>query len=224
VEGLNWLQPPDGPLSFLLRYNSYLDLMLQMLLGYGMVVLLLEDSKRETDDARAQLAIAHDQLKRDALYDTLTGALNRRAYDEGVGLETIGARFGTAVVLDLDNLKRVNDTHGHAAGDQLLRRLVDTLRHCVRPLDRVYRLGGDEFLVLFPAALPEEVVPRLRHFIVSANESPAEPGVFPLEVSVGAAAFAGRERISEAVDRADHAMYEEKERNRSAPGRPLAGR
>jgi diguanylate cyclase (GGDEF)-like protein len=223
VEGIAWLAPPDGPFTFLLRYNSYLDLMLQMLLGYGMVVVLLEDAKRETDDARAQLAIANDQLKRDSLYDALTGAMNRRAYDEGVGLEGAGARFGTAMVLDLDNLKVVNDSAGHAAGDELLRRLVDTLRHCVRPLDRIYRLGGDEFLVLFPTALPQEVHPRLRSALEASNDARAE-GLPPLEVSVGAASFAGIEGITAAVERADRAMYEDKARNRGASPRAMPAR
>lgn len=215
MDGVPALTPPMGPLDFLLQYNSYLDLLLQMLLGYGMVVLLLEDAKRDADDARAQLAVAHDRLKRVTLYDPLTGALNRRAYDEGVGLEAVGAHYGTALMLDMDNLKAVNDTYGHAAGDELLRRLVETVRGCVRPVDRVYRWGGDEFLVLFPAARPDDVVPRLREALHHANGGLAE-GERPLElqVSLGAADFTGAEEIAGAIHRADHAMYEEKARNR----------
>ncbi|HEX2206186.1 MAG TPA: GGDEF domain-containing protein [Longimicrobium sp.] len=214
--GLPALTPPAGPLDFLLQYNSYFDLLLQMLLGYAMVVLLMEDVKREADDARAQLAVAHDRLKRVALYDPLTGALNRRAYEDGGGLEAVGARFGTAMMLDMDNLKHVNDAFGHAAGDELLRRLVETVRGCVRPLDRVYRWGGDEFLVLFPAALPGDVVPRVRAALREANEAMAKDGGLPLElqVSIGAADFAGTEGIAGAILRADKAMYEEKARNR----------
>ncbi|HEX2080076.1 MAG TPA: GGDEF domain-containing protein [Longimicrobium sp.] len=209
------LSPLDGPLDFLLQYNSYLDLLLQMLLGYGMVVVLLEDAKREADDARAQLSLAHDRLKRVSLYDPLTGALNRRAYQDGVGLEAVGASFGTAMMLDMDNLKAVNDACGHAAGDELLRRLVETVRASVRPLDRVYRWGGDEFLVLFPAALPHDVVPRIRAALHEANRAAGvEAGPAKLEVSIGAADFTGAEGIDGAILRADKAMYEEKARNR----------
>lgn len=216
MDGTPALRQPAGALDFLLQYNSYLDLLLQVLLGYGMVVLLLEDVKREADDARAQLSLAHDRLKRVALYDPLTGALNRRAYEDGVGLEAVGARFGTAMMMDMDNLKRVNDTFGHAAGDELVRRLVETVRGCVRPLDRVYRWGGDEFLVLFPAALPGDVVPRVRAALCKANEELAEGDGPPLElqVSIGAADFAGTEGIAGAILRADKAMYEEKAKNR----------
>jgi len=213
--GLPALTPPAGRLDFLLQYNSYFDLLLQVLLGYGMVVLLLEDAKREADDARAQLSVAHDRLKRVSLYDPLTGALNRQAYNEGVGMDAVGARFGTAVMLDMDNLKRVNDQHGHAAGDELLRRLVETVRASVRPLDRVYRWGGDEFLILFPAALPGDVVPRLRAALHAASEAAREEAVpLELQVSLGAADFAGAEEIAGAIQRADKAMYEEKAKNR----------
>jgi diguanylate cyclase (GGDEF)-like protein len=215
-EGVPAWRPPDGPLFFLLRYNSFFDLLLQVLLGYGMVVLLMEDVGRESADARSQLAMAHDRLRQLSLYDPLTGAMNRRAYEEGAALETLGARYGTALMLDMDNLKVVNDTRGHAAGDDLLRRLVETVRRSVRPLDRVYRWGGDEFLLLFPGALPDEVVPRVRDAIGTEAE---------LEVSLGAAAFSGTEDLPAAIERADRAMYEEKTRNRAARGRggkPLA--
>lgn len=207
IEGFQPWQPSHGPLGFLLMYNSFIDLILQMLLGYGMVVLLLEDVSRESEDARHQLALAHDRLKLVSLYDPLTGALNRRAYDGGAGLESLGGRFGTALMLDMDNLKVVNDTGGHAAGDELLRRLAETLRRCVRPLDRVYRWGGDEFLLLFPAAPPEEVVPRVREALRAVPE---------LEASLGAARFSGTEDLPAAIKRADGAMYEEKARNRAA--------
>jgi diguanylate cyclase (GGDEF)-like protein len=210
--GIPALREPANSLDFLLQYNSYLDLLLQMLLGYGMVVVLLEDAKREADDARAQLALAHDRLKRVSLYDPLTGALNRRAYDEGVGLDVIGARFGTAMMLDMDNLKAVNDAYGHAAGDDLLRRLVETVRGCVRPTDRVYRWGGDEFLVLFPGALPGDMLPRMRAALEAANA--AEGDAHEVQVSLGAADYAGAEEIPAAILRADRAMYEEKARNR----------
>ncbi|HEV3050683.1 MAG TPA: GGDEF domain-containing protein [Longimicrobium sp.] len=211
--GLPALTPPAGRLDFLLQYNSYFDLLLQMLLGYGMVVLLLEDAKREADDARAQLAVAHDRLKRVSLYDPLTGALNRQAYNEGVGMDAVGARFGTAVMLDMDNLKHVNDAYGHAAGDELLRRLVETVRGSTRPTDRVYRWGGDEFLILFPAALQDDVVPRVRAALHAANQA-AGDGVPELQVSLGAADFGSAEEIAGAIQRADKAMYEEKSRNR----------
>lgn len=214
TDGIPALVEPAGSLDFLLQYNSYIDLLLQILLGFGMVVVLLEDAKREADDARAQLALAHDRLKRVSLYDALTGALNRRAYDEGVGLDAAGAHFGTAMMLDMDNLKSVNDTCGHAAGDELLRRLVEVVRGSIRPTDRVYRWGGDEFLVLFPGALAEDMLPRVRAAVEAANADVEASRA--LQVSLGAADYAGAEQIADAIDRADRAMYDEKTRNRRA--------
>jgi diguanylate cyclase (GGDEF)-like protein len=202
-----------GAPAFLLLYNSYIDLLLQMLLGYGMVLLLMEDAKREADDARAQLSLAHDRLKRASLYDALTGAFNRRAYEDGVGLETAGGSAGTVLVLDMDNLKVVNDRHGHAAGDALLCRLVDTLRGCMRPQDQLYRWGGDEFVLLAPATRPDEVVPRIHAAVDAANANPSEDAP-ELQVSLGAARFASVEKIMDAIAEADHEMYEEKARTR----------
>jgi diguanylate cyclase (GGDEF)-like protein len=120
----------------------------------------------------------------------------------------------------MDNLKLVNDTQGHAAGDELLRLLTETVRRCLRPLDRVYRWGGDEFLLLAPAARPEEVAPRVREAIR------AVPG---LEVSLGAASFSGTEDLAAAIERADRAMYAEKSKKRAgralvAEGPPAARR
>ncbi len=201
----------------LLFYSSYLDTMLEVLLGYGMIVMLMEDAKREVDDAHAELAVAHDHLRRSALLDPLTGVLNRRAFSEGVGLEAVRASAGTVIVLDMDNLKAVNDAHGHAAGDELLRSLVDTMRGTMRPSDRLYRWGGDEFLLVLPSASPEEVLPVIRERIAGAP--PVSLGV-PAEqvraqVSTGAAAYSGGEGLDAAIQRADVEMYREKGRRKS---------
>ena len=211
--GVPPLLDAGGPFAFLLLYNSYLDLLLQMLLGYAMVVLLLEDAKRDVDDARAQLSLAHDRLKRASLYDALTGALNRRAYEDGVGLEG-GVERGTVLMLDMDNLKVVNDRQGHAAGDDLLCRLVDTLRGCIAADDRLYRWGGDEFLVLSPAAAPDAMVARIRAAVEAANAAHTAESPLFLQVSLGAAAFDGRAQIAAAMEQADQAMYQDKALNR----------
>jgi diguanylate cyclase (GGDEF)-like protein len=207
-----------GIVQFVVRHNSYVDLLLQMLLGYGMVVLLMEDVKRDVDAAHAELAVAHDELKRLALHDSLTGVLNRRAWTEGVGLDAVRASFGTALMLDLDNLKEVNDVHGHAAGDELLRRVADVLRAAVRPTDRLYRWGGDEFLLLLRGARATDARRRVDELVARANASvPADAADgLVLELSLGVAEFVGGEALEPAVSRADAAMYEDKSRRRRA--------
>ncbi|MBI1723461.1 MAG: GGDEF domain-containing protein [Gemmatimonadetes bacterium] len=203
-------------LDFAVHYNSYLDLLFQMLLGYGMVLMLLEDAKREVDGAHAELAVAHDELRRVALYDALTGTLNRRAFTEGVGLEVAKATFGTVAMIDVDNLKAVNDAHGHAAGDELLKRVADVLRSTLRASDKLYRWGGDEFLLVLPGAGAPDVQRRLETAIEQSPSLVLGDGGdrLPLQVSVGAAEYTGEEALQSAIGRADRAMYDEKARRK----------
>lgn len=210
----------ESPLGLVVRYNTYADLVLQILLGYGMVVILMEDAKREVDDAHAELAVAHDQLRRSALYDELTGCLNRRAYVEGVGLESARATFGTVVVVDADDLKAVNDSYGHAAGDELLRLLVDVLHVRIRPSDHLYRWGGDEFLIVFPGAQVDEVRQRLGELLAAAPPITVGGSAVRLSVSVGAAAYAGAEGMQQAIELADAEMYQQKKQRKVAARPP----
>src|SRR5258708_19703741 len=82
-----------------------------------MVVLLMEDAKREVADAQTELRMSHDRLNRAAMFDSLTDSLNRRAFVEGVGLEMARGTFGTRAIADTDTLKLANDRHVHAIRD-----------------------------------------------------------------------------------------------------------
>src|SRR2546430_10339828 len=170
-------------------FNTYFDLLLNIALGFAMVVLLMEDGKREVDDAQAELRVAHDQLRRAALYDPVTDSLNRRAFEQGVGLEMARGTFGTVVIADLDNLKAVNDKFGHAAGDRLLRQCSDMLRATLRPYDKLYRWGGDEFLLVIPSARGADVEARLSEVLDHAQPlEMGDPGrAAQLQVRPGAA-------------------------------------
>lgn len=200
-----------------LMLNSYGDIILQMLLGNGMVVMLLEDAKREVDAAHAELEVAHDELSRSTHYDALTGALNRRAFEEGVGLDVARASFGSAAVIDLDNLKLVNDRFGHTAGDQLLRHLVAVLREGLRPTDRLYRWGGDEFLLIVPGVKAADAAERFDRAIQSARPllTTAAPEPIPVLASLGASGFGGGEDLLSAIERADAEMYRRKQRRKT---------
>jgi diguanylate cyclase (GGDEF)-like protein len=217
VRGITSLLATDA--RAFVSFNSYFDLTLNILLGYAMIVVLMEDAKREVDDAQAELRITHDQLRRAALYDSLTDSLNRRALAEGVGLEMVRATFGTVVLADVDNLKLVNDHYGHAAGDRLLRRCADVLRATLRPYDKLYRWGGDEFLLIVPSARSSDVLERLHAALVTAEpvDTGAEGEQVRLQVSLGAADYASSEELNFAIERADRAMYQEKSRRKSDP-------
>jgi diguanylate cyclase (GGDEF)-like protein len=210
-------------LEVVVQYNSYADLILQVVLGYAMVVMLMEDGKREVDDAHTALAEAHQQLQSASYHDTLTGALNRRAFVEGYGLSDAHASGGSVVALDLDNLKLVNDSFGHAAGDKLLRRLAEVVRSIVRPSDTLYRWGGDEFLLVLPGAHAVDVQPRVEEVISQSNllrVREANPEDLRLAVSVGAADFTGPADLEAAIERADNAMYAQKAQRKLLPVRP----
>lgn len=151
------------------------------------------------------------RLRHEALHDALTGLSNRRAFRARLVREIEG-RGGFALVLcDMDNLKTVNDTRGHDAGDKALQLLADGLRSQLRHSDEAYRIGGDEFAVVLPEASrldAERVMRRLRHAIASS----VPPGGDPIEASFGIAVFAPGDDPERLVARADEALYQAKRR------------
>jgi diguanylate cyclase (GGDEF)-like protein len=137
-------------------------------------------------------AIDHDRqrsaLARVSRADPLTGCLNRRGFEERLEAEIDGATRHNGslalVVLDLDHFKAVNDTHGHEAGDDLLRWTVERAGETLRPMDSIGRLGGDEFAVLVPGAGPEaarEVADRLRDAFLERVQVSAGVATFPAD-------------------------------------------
>jgi diguanylate cyclase (GGDEF)-like protein len=209
--------PGPAWFGFIVRYNPYFDLMAHLALGYGMVVLVMEDAKREVDNAHGELAVAHDQLRRASLYDSVTGSMNRRAFEEGLGLESARATFGAVMMLDMDNLKAVNDEYGHAAGDALLRYLVEVIRAELRGSDKLYRWGGDEFLLVFPGSSATLVKRRMENVVTQAT--PIGLGLeghrVGLLASFGAADYTSAEELRSAIEEADLDMYRDKSQRKS---------
>jgi diguanylate cyclase (GGDEF)-like protein len=199
--------------------NAYLDLIMDMLLAFGMVLVLFEDARREIDTAHSELRIAHEQLLRESYTDSLTGAYNRRAFNEGTGLEDARSSFGALVVFDMDNLKTVNDHYGHKYGDALLQYFTTVLRSGLRPSDKLYRLGGDEFLVVMPRAVAEVAEQRMQSLIAGAKPLKLEAlnVEIPLDASIGSASFRSVDELETAMHDADRAMYTSKRARKTAP-------
>jgi diguanylate cyclase (GGDEF)-like protein len=160
-----------------------------------------------------------------AMYDGLTELYNRRAFLEIAEREVARARRmaapTAALMLDLDYFKRINDAHGHAAGDHVLAEFADRLRAAVRGADVPGRYGGEEFCVLLPGATMQEasaVAERIR----AAVAAPPLGGLSqPVTVSVGASASTFSDcSVDELLAQADASLYRAK---RSGRNRVVAG-
>lgn len=152
-----------------------------------------------------------DLLRQAAQQDPLTGLPNRRAWDEALPAAMRRATRGetslTLAILDLDYFKQFNDTHGHQAGDRLLKEAAATWVSHVRTVDLVARYGGEEFVVLLPGATPTEAVQSLDRL----------RAVCPMgcTFSAGVATWDGVESGDELVARADRALYRAKQAGRN---------
>ncbi len=155
-------------------------------------------------------------LEADARADSLTGCANRRALEEDLPRAVAEAhRSGldlSVAVIDLDGLKAINDTRGHHAGDLAIQKLVTTLRASLRETDRLYRFGGDEFVVIAPFT-SSEGANRIMRRAVESGAPRFTWGVASLLASPGA--FAG-DPAAALIERADSDMYDRRRRARGA--------
>ncbi len=145
---------------------------------------------------------------REMLYrDALTGAYNRRYFEDNLRSKRLDA--GVAVI-DLDDFKLVNDTHGHHVGDEALRAAVDAMRSAVRDGDIIVRFGGDEFLLVMPGIPADSLGQRLREVASKVSQaSVPDLAHMQLTVSVGGTMTDGQ-TVETAMRKADRLMYEAK--------------
>jgi diguanylate cyclase (GGDEF)-like protein len=147
------------------------------------------------------------ELARVSRADPLTGCLNRRGFEERFDAELSSApRTGRPlglIMLDLDHFKEINDTEGHAAGDELLRWAVAAMNNSIRPMDTLGRIGGDEFAIILPGAAPSDTVRVAERLHQAMSErAPASIGMacFPTD---------GADQ-NELMRRADNELYSKK--------------
>jgi diguanylate cyclase len=172
------------------------------------------------------------QLERLNRIDVLTGLPNRRHWNEVVAVELArylrARRPAVAMLIDVDNFKEVNDTHGHAVGDEVLRCIASVLRGSIREIDTAVRYGGDEFAVLLAetnAMGAREVAERIRTTFLAMRSREAAAQRCTLSIGI---AEADRLLVTteDWLQRADAAMYRAKAegRNRVVVDRTLAER
>ena len=175
---------------------------------------------RVLEHERSGLQEAYDRARLDALRDGLTGLGNHRAFQEELDVQVHEARTGhlplAVLMIDVDDLKAVNDKHGHRAGDELLGAVAQVLRANTRREDRAYRIGGDEFVMLLPdtdGTGAEVVANHILAATLAGNHG--RQGGF--SVTIGVTAFpepsADRQQL---ILHADAALYSGKRHGRTA--------
>jgi diguanylate cyclase (GGDEF)-like protein len=162
-----------------------------------------------------------DTLRRVASTDALTGLLNRRRFAEIAEPELARSRRSghplTLALGDIDYFKRINDRHGHAAGDHVLHSVAKLLQDGLRDYDSVARWGGEEFVVLLPdtdESTAQAVVERLRETIAASHPS-FDGASIPVTMTFGVAQYAGDDNWHAIVARADQALYRGKAAGRN---------
>ena len=158
-----------------------------------------------------------ERLTHEAATDALTGLLNRRAFIERVDAERAARSTTTLAMLDIDHFKAVNDTHGHPAGDTVLRAFAGICRAAAGPEAVIGRIGGEEFGVLLaghPLPEAEAILEKLRAAIQSARIDIGDREI-GITASIGATEVEAGPTASEFLNRADKALYEAKNAGRN---------
>ena len=185
---------------------------------------LIRNQTAQLDETTEQRAAQDQKLKEELYKDPLTGAYNRRYYEEVVR-KSIGPA-GIAL-MDVDDFKICNDTYGHYAGDVALKTVANAIQSCIRSSDLLIRYGGDEFLLVLPG-IPGDFLQTKLEQICTAAQMASVPGYphFRVTLSIGGTIQSITDPVENIVRRADWLMYQAKCRKNAVmvevPGHSLA--
>lgn len=230
--------PLDGPSArmyaevtgMLARFNGALDPAndaadlspVETTAALRLALVAMTEAQKRIERQQARIA----ELENLSVTDELTGAMNRRGFDmqlrkalaqsKRLSADSEESEGGVVLMIDLDRFKSVNDTYGHAAGDELLRLVAGVLTRDVRASDTVARLGGDEFAVLMPDLDAADGLARAHRLEKHLNSTRLSWGdlVLPVSASVGAVSYQPQDRPVELLKRADEIMYRRKAERR----------
>ena len=193
-----------------------------LLLRIGFVERLTQEAEAKAAEEARKFANDIASLRKLAETDPLTNLLNRRAFmDAAADAMRYFQRYGRSIatlIVDIDHFKRVNDQHGHAAGDAVIRRVGELIAQTLRETDKVARFGGEEFVVLLREVSEHdahELAERIR-LVIAESSIPFDAKQLGVTVSVGCAAISSHDRdIEELIERADRALYAAKAAGRN---------
>lgn len=198
-------QAVRGLIGLVLLFNAY---MIYQQVAVKRLRRLFSKQLEETRDLQVRAEAFH----RLAFKDPLTGLYNRRFAEERLASEAARSqRYGhplTVVSLDLDKFKQINDTHGHLAGDEVLKTFAARLSSAFRVSDLASRMGGDEFMVLLPECSINQVEPLLAR--LRPMEVEYDGKKIPIGFSAGWVGYEKGETLKQFLERADQTLYAHK--------------
>ena len=177
---------------------------------------------KQIDQQHQQLKISEAKLREESVRDVLTGLFNRRYLEETLAREVKRAAREAyslgVIMIDIDHFKKINDTHGHAAGDAFLKELGKFLKEQIRQYDIACRFGGEEFVLMLPEIsldLAKERAESMREKAKRLRVQYKDHTLDPVTISLGVAVFPEHGSTGEAVLKAaDEALYKAKREGR----------
>jgi len=199
-----------------LQHSSVYDMLLEILLAFGMVMVAMDSVRRELEKTNYDLASASLRLQVLAQEDPLTESYNRNAFYSWVEKQRLSdsqAFPGCVAIIDVNDLKLINDKLGHQAGDLVIRAVAHTIRTLIRAEDLLFRWGGDEFLILWPNIEEKDARNRLSRLnpLLAETFLPGISDVVRVSVSLGVAPIDKSGSLESAIHEADSEMYTHKQ-------------
>jgi diguanylate cyclase (GGDEF)-like protein len=188
------------------HYSSFFDAGAELLVALAILVVVESSFSEHLEHLNGELVSSQERLRQLVDLDPLTSLSNRRRLREE--FDRAQPEGATVIFLDIDDFKEINDRFGHIVGDACLRRMAAVLVRVFRPDDALFRLGGDEFLVIaqgLDAEAAQDRVSRMRRLLAAS-----EDGVPPCPFSVGIAPLTPEGEPDAVLQEADEKMYRQK--------------